>query len=151
VPGRLRFAGQIGGSGVGTGLVGGGSGVGCGRGEDGGRGSGFGSGGWGKGIGQCIAGQPVNGRAGEPVNETREPADCRSHAPKFTGSPVRRLTGCSYCGVISTKHSLLLLAPEALVSVRRPSVTVTVVVPSIQRVAEDGVPLTVRTPSAATR
>ncbi len=48
---------------------------------------------------------------------------------------------------MSTKQSLLLDEPVAFVIVNRPSVTVTVAVPSIQRVAEVGVPLTVSTPS----
>src|SRR5262245_51703905 len=45
-----------------------------------------------------------------------------------------------YCGVITTKQILLLLDPAALLIVSRPSVTVTVDVPSIQRVALVGVP-----------
>jgi hypothetical protein len=49
------------------------------------------------------------------------------------------------------KLTLLLLAPLPLLIVRRPSVTVTVAVPSIQRVAEVGVPLTTGTPSTLTR
>ena len=49
------------------------------------------------------------------------------------------------------KQILLFCAPAPFVTVSLPSVTVTVLVPSIQRVLVVGVPLTVRTPSAATR
>jgi len=54
-------------------------------------------------------------------------------------------------GVISRKQILLLPAPAPLRIVSLPSLTATVAVPSIQRVDVDGVPLTTRTPSAATR
>src|SRR5947207_12648516 len=52
-------------------------------------------------------------------------------------------------GVISTKFSLLTLAPGALRIVRRPSETVTVDVPSIHQEVELGAPLTVSTPSTS--
>ena len=62
-------------------------------------------------------------------------------------TPLPERYGC----VISTKQILLLLAPAPLRIVRRPSVTVTVDVPSIQRVVVVGVPVTVRTPSTVIR
>ena len=52
------------------------------------------------------------------------------------------------CRLSSTKHILLLLAPAPLRIVSRPSVTVTVAVPSIHRVPVVGVPVTTSTPSA---
>ena len=48
---------------------------------------------------------------------------------------------------MSTKLTLLLLAPAPLLTVRRPSATVTTAVPSTQRAAEVGVPLTTGTPT----
>src|SRR5262249_42874664 len=53
--------------------------------------------------------------------------------------------------VISMKQILLFAAPGPFVTVRRPSVTVTVRVPSNQRVAPVGFPLTVGTPSTLIR
>jgi hypothetical protein len=82
------------------------------------------------------------------------------HRANDMGTAVRRivdqatatyLLGYRYCGVISMKHTLLLLDPDALVSVRRPSATVIVAVPSIHLALVVGVPFTTSTPSAAIR
>jgi hypothetical protein len=53
--------------------------------------------------------------------------------------------------LISTKLILLLLAPAALLIVRRPSLAVTVTEASIQRVEADGVPASASAPSALKR
>src|SRR5437588_153837 len=49
-------------------------------------------------------------------------------------------------GTISMKSILLFFAPDALLTVKRPFVTVTVTVFSIQRLVLVGVPLIARTP-----
>src|SRR5438477_12345422 len=61
---------------------------------------------------------------------------------------ARRTTGIGLVpGLISMNEILLLLEPVALEMVSRPSATVTVLVPSTQRLEVVGVPSTVRTPS----
>src|SRR5437870_5016055 len=63
---------------------------------------------------------------------------------RFTRMPL------SSTGLISMKSSLLLTAPAALVMVSRPSLTITVLVPSKKRLPLVGLPLTTSTPSTLT-
>ena len=73
--------------------------------------------------------------------------------PVFEAGVATRSVGAAetppVLGVISMNAILLLTAPVPLVTVSRPSLTVTLAVPSMNRLPLVGVPLTTLVPSAS--